>query len=162
MNKILKNHLFILVSYVSAAVISTLLGASILGTLCNAICNAIFGAGNAGNSGTVLLQFLITVLTSVLAIIFIHMRRVRNREEYRAFAAKIKEREAPYSPREDYKELKHNRDLWEEVIFVAIVTTLYWLFNFFNFWLLLNIPLFILFNFISYIHMHQAWAEMEL
>ncbi len=160
MNKILKNHIFILIFYIASVVLSSVIGASILGTLCNALCNAVFGSGAAATAGSILTQILTTVMISGFAIAFIHMRRVRDREEYRAFLNKIKDR--PYSVKADLEELRHDRDMWEEDIFVAIVTVLYWLFNFFNFWLLLNIPLFILFNFISYIRMHQAWVEMEL
>ncbi len=160
MNYVLKNHLFILLFYAAAVMISTMFGMSLIGTLCNALCNAVFGAENAGESGTVLYQFVMAVLRPLIAMCFIHMRRARNREEYRAFKTKLAQK--PYSGREDYEELKKNRDLWEEVVFVAILTVLYWLFDFFNFWILLNIPFFIGFQFFSHLRIHHIWAHGEL
>lgn len=52
-----------------------------------------------------------------------------------------------------------NKNLWTEVIFVSIITIIYWAMNYVFPWIFINIPLFILFEFAATIRIHRIWLD---
>lgn len=153
MNSKFKNHAFILFAYVGSIVVSTVLGATIL----IPICNAIWGDETSGGSGTIATQIIMRLLVPIFAFVLIYFRKKNNREEYRNYIANMREQE--YTIKQDIKELMKNKNLWTEVIFVSIITIIYWAMNYVFPWIFINIPLFILFEFAATIRIHSIWLD---
>lgn len=155
MNAKFRNHMYILFSYVAAITISTILGSTFLLT----ICNAIWGGEESGGAGLVATQIIMRLMIPLIALTMIYLHKKKDRNEYRIFITKTKERK--YSAKQDIRDLLKSKDLWAEVIFVSIITIIYWAFNYIFFWIFVNIPLFIIFQFVSSIRIHSLWLSKD-
>ncbi len=153
MNSKFKDHMFILLAYVGSFLASFVIGNTFLLT----ICNAVWGAAASGGHGTVATEIIMRLLVPVLAMIAIYIRKRNNRDAYREYRKQMKEQE--YSAKKDFQELLRNKNLWAEIIFTTIISVIYWAMNFRFFWLLLNIPLFMLFDFLAAIRIHHVWMN---
>ncbi len=155
MNSKFKDHMFILFAYVGSILASFVIGNTFLLT----ICNAIWGSAESGGQGTVATEIIMRLLVPVFAIIAIYIRKRNNRDAYREYTKKMKEQE--YSAKKDFQELLRNKNLWAEIIFTSIISVIYWAINFRFFWLLLNIPIFMVFDFLATIRIHYMWLNSD-
>ncbi len=152
MNSKFWDHFFILVAYIVSLVISTFLGQTIIGT----ICYSVFGVPSEGG-GLIATQVVMRILFILLALPIIHWRRQLYGNGYRAFKEKMKDKE--YSVKEDMKEIARTKSTWEEAVFVSVITTLFWLTAIPHFWILINIPVFIGFQFLDGVIIHKIWLK---
>ena len=104
-------------------------------------------------------QIIMRLMIPLIALTMIYLHKKKDRNEYRIFITKTKDRE--YSAKQDIRDLLKSKDLWAEVIFVSIITIIYWAFNYIFFWIFVNIPLFIIFQFVSSIRIHSLWLSKD-
>ena len=139
MNSKLKQHLFVLLAYIMAIVASFLLGNFLL----LPICNSIAGSEKAGLAAT----------QTIMRLLY----KKNGSEEKITFVAKL--REEPYDAKNDFKNLIKSKDFWAELIFVSVITVIYWLFNYVFPWIFFNIPLYFVFNLAVNLYLHWSWAK---
>lgn len=150
MNSKLKQHLFVLLAYIMAIVASFLLGNFLL----LPICNSIAGSEKVGLAAT---QTIMRLLWPTIAFIIIFLYKKNGSEEKITFVAKL--REEPYDAKNDFKNLMKSKDFWAELIFVSVITVIYWLFNYVFPWIMFNIPLYFIFNLAVNLYLHWSWAK---
>ncbi len=151
----LKNHLFLVLAFFAGIFLASILGGMILATLFYSI----FGAEKDGGCGGMVTRAVSRILTFVIAYGIIYWKKNRDRQEYRRFKEEVKDIE--YTAKWDFDRLLRNKDIWGEIVFAALVTLIYWLFNMGAPWLLLNIPLFATFNFGATLLIHKAWMKLK-
>ncbi len=150
MNSKLKQHLFVLLAYIMAIVASFLLGNFLL----LPICNSIAGSEKVGLAAT---QTIMRLLWPTIAFIIIFFYKKNGSEEKITYVAKL--REEPYDAKNDFKNLMRSKDFWAELIFVSVITVVYWLFNYVFAWIMLNIPLYFVFNLAVNLYLHRSWTK---
>ncbi len=150
MNSKLKQHLFVLLAYIMAIVASFLLGNFLL----LPICNSIAGSEKAGVAAT---QTIMRLLWPTIAFIIIFLYKKNGSEEKITFVAKL--REEPYDAKNDFIKLMKSKDFWAELIFVSVITFVYWIFNYVFGWIFINIPLYFVFNLAVNLYLHRSWAK---
>lgn len=150
MNSKLRQHLFVLLAYIMAIVASFLLGNFLL----LPICNSIAGSEKVGLAAT---QTIMRLLWPTIAFIIIFLYKKNGSEEKISFVAKL--REEPFDAKNDFKNLMKSKDFWAELIFVSVITVIYWLFNYVFPWIFLNIPLYFVFNLAVNLYLHWSWAK---
>ena len=52
-----------------------------------------------------------------------------------------------------------SKDFWAELIFVSVITFVYWIFNYVFSWIFFNIPLYFVFNICVSLYLHRTWAK---
>ena len=147
----LKRHLFYLFAYAISAVILTVLGNSVLATLCCAI----FGE----EAGLVATVIVMRIVMPVLAMFLIYMYDKKNSEERREYIKLMEGKQ--YDSKQDLQELIHSKKIWGDVIFVSVITVIYWLMNIGFPIILVNIPIFTLFAFWLNLHLHKLWLKQS-
>lgn len=150
MNSKLKQHLFIILAYVMAIVASFILGNLLL----LPICNSIMGSEK---EGVALTQTIMRLLWPAIAFIIIFFYKKNGSEEKITFVAKL--REEPYDFKNDFNKIMKSKDFWAELIFVAVITFVYWIFNYVFGWIFINIPLYFVFNLCVSLCLHKSWAK---
>lgn len=150
MKSTLKHHLYCLFSYVVGLVVSTVLGNSIILTICSAIWDPETTAVPAT-------QVIMRILTLIIAFVMIYIHKRRDDDERKSFLLQMKEKE--YNAKEDYRAVIADKRMWAEFVFVLIVTIVYWAFNYAFYWIFLNIPLFFIFELFANHHLHRAWLK---
>ena len=147
----LKRHLFYLLAYAISAVILTVLGNSVLAT----ICCAIFGEEN-GIAATVIVMRIFLPITTMVMIYFYANKNAEQRREY----IKLME-DKQYDVKQDLNEMLHSKQVWTDVIFMSVVIFIYWLFHIVFPFVLAYIPLFAVFFFWLNIHLHKRWLKQS-
>ena len=150
MKSTLKNHLWLLLAYIISTVAVTILGRTIILTIVNAIIDT-------ENLAITVTEIIMRILWPLVAFVIIYIHKRRDGDGYKSYISSMEEKE--YDTKVDFNELIHNKSIWEEIIFVSIITIVYWLFSFSFVWILLNIPLFIVFAFVSPILIHKSWLK---
>ena len=150
MKPTLKHHLYCLFSYVVGLVASTILGNTIILTICNMIWDPETTAVPAA-------QVIMRILVVVIAFIMIYIHKKRDNDERKSFLSQMKEKE--YNAKEDYRTIIADKRIWAEFVFVSIVTIVYWVFNYVFYWIFLNIPLFFIFEVLANHQLHRAWLK---
>ena len=150
MNSKLKQHLFVALAYVMAIVASFLLGNILLLPICNSITGS-------ETKGVALTQTLMRLLWPAIAFIIIFIYKKNGSEEKITFVAKL--REEPYDFKKDFIKLMKSKDFWAELIFVSVITFVYWIFNYVFSWIFFNIPLYFVFNLCVNLYLHRTWAK---
>lgn len=118
------------------------------------ICNSILGSQKAGLAVT---QVIMQLLLPIIAFIIIFFYKKDGSEQKITYVAKLKQE--PYDTQNDFKNLMKSKDFWAELVFVAIITVVFWLFNPAFRIILLNIPLYFVFNLVVNLYLHKVWAK---
>ena len=147
----LKRPLFYLFAYAISAVILTVLGNSVLATLCCAIFGEV--------EGLVATVIVMRIVMPVLAMFLIYMYDKKNSEERREYIKLMEGKQ--YDSKQDLQELIHSKKIWGDVIFVSVITVIYWLMNIGFPIILVNIPVFALFVFGLNLHLHKSWLKQS-
>lgn len=152
MKPTLKRHLYLIFAYVVSYIGAYLLS----GTVFRTICNAIIEDENAALRVT---RLLILFLTMIFAFILIYFYKRNTKDEYRKYITEMKERE--YDLKNDFIESFKNKEVWDDAVIVSIITVIYGIryFGFFSFLPFLNIPLFVLFEILANVLMHNSWLK---
>ncbi len=153
MSKNLIRHLTLLFAYVAGLLIGVYFGDVFI-----TVGNAIFGGEIDGGPGMVAGNIMKHSVMALSAFIIIYRRRCRDADEFDAFQLYLEER--PYSAREDLRRLLRDKLMWADVIFVSVISLLYFCVARFALWVLFNIPLFVLFHFFSTLLMHREWLRL--
>ena len=150
MNSKLKQHLFVALAYVMAIVASFLLGNILLLPICNSITGSEV-------KGVALTQTLMRLLWPAIAFVIIFFYKKNGTDEKITFTARLKEE--PYDLKNDFIKLMKSKDFWAELIFVSVITFVYWIFNYVFGWIFFNIPLYFVFNLCVNLYLHRTWAK---
>lgn len=146
------NCVFVLFAYVSALILSTLLGMMFL----IPIFVAIYGDEDLGKE---IAAPLARILWFVIALFVIYVRKRKDGRARDEYLEKTKGRD--YSIQADCKSLLRDGNLWAEIIVISLATFIYWIGQVGMNWILLNIPLFILFEFGSALCIHKIWSRSQ-
>ena len=145
-----KEFLVILLSYALAMIVILIFGNAIL----LPICNSIFIDGLA------VTQTIMQIMLPFFAFIIIFICKRDGSEEKITFKAKC--REEPYDAKNDLKNIIKSMGFWSEMIFIVVITVIFWLCNpAFNI-ILINIPLYFVFNLATSLGLHRHWAKNTL
>ncbi len=155
MGKMLKRCMIIILYYIGSVAFAVIMSEMLLVT----VCCVIFGSPDDGGSGYLVAMMIEKLLVMFWAMLFIYLTKLKDKEEYMAFTAKV--REKGYSAKEDLHKLKRDLDIWFEVLFVSIFTLVYFLMNIRHPLILLNIPAFIIFDFWSTLRIHNIWLNLK-
>ena len=146
----LKQYVFIILAYAMAMVAALLLGNALL----LPICNSILRSDRAGLAAT---QIIMQVLIPIIALPIIFFYKKDGSDDKIIYVAKLKEES--YDAKNDFNNLLKSRDFWFEVIFVTIATVIFWLCNPAFGIILINIPLYFVFNLTVNLYLHKHWAK---
>lgn len=118
------------------------------------ICNSILGSEE---KGLAVAQIIMQLLLPVIAFIIIFFYKKDGSDQKNTYVAKLKEE--PYDAKNDFKNLMKSKDFWAELIFVSIITVVFWLFNPAFTIIMLNIPLYLIFSLGVNLYLHKVWAK---
>lgn len=159
MNSKFKQHVQILFAYVISYLVTFLALASIIQTGCNAILD-----GESGVSYTV--GFAISYMVfSLIAFVIIYSRRKRVDKDRRAYLALMKEKD--FDAKEDIATTIKDKNMWAEVIFVAVVSFIFSIYiSFVSFsafyfvpFFVIAVPAFIGFEVLGTAILHKTWLR---
>lgn len=145
----LKRHLFYLFAYAISAVILTVLGNSVLATLCCAI----FGE----DAGLVATVIVMRIFLPIITMIMIYFYTKNNTEQRREYIKMMDGKQ--YDVKQDLDALLHSKRVWSDVILLSVVIIIYWLFHIAFPFVLAYIPAFAVFFFWLNIHLHKHWLK---
>ena len=118
------------------------------------LCCAIFGE-DYGLLSAAIIQYLFWPLIAFLMIYASKAKDLTAKQEY----LHSKEGQV-YSFRADVAEILHDSAFWKELAIVLILTVIYCLVN--PLLLVINLPLFLIFNFWAHVHLHRTWFRNRL
>lgn len=118
------------------------------------LCCAIFGE-DSGLLAAAIVQYLCWPLIAFWMIYVSKAKDITAKQEY------LHQKEGKlYSFRTDAAEILRGSVFWKEVAIVLILTVIYCLIN--PLLLVINLPLFLIFNFWAHAHLHRIWLRDRL
>ena len=121
-----------------------------MGTLCCAVFGEYWGVFAAE-----LLQYFLWPLVAFGVIYAPKRKDIATKQAY------LHQKEGePYCFRSDVVEIFHSSEFWKEFVIAFLLTFLYSFFN--PLLMVINIPMFLLFNFFVSVHLHRTWIQNRI